>query len=89
MEDEVNQKEPMYLHAVVIDKGVGIAEAKKSAQKIMNKKRQGLMLEDEKYFRFRNIPKTYFDKKTFKSHKINESVTLVFGKLKDKTPKIE
>jgi hypothetical protein len=69
------------LHAVIIDKDIPLAKAKKTASSII-KKETGFYRKTEDSIRFRNIPKTKFKEDSFKSKKINESVTLVFGKLK-------
>lgn len=73
--------EKLYLHAVIIDKSIGLVDAKKSARKIMDKAIGMYRATDESY-RFRNIPKKYFKTGSFRAKKINDKVTLVFGHLK-------
>ena len=72
----------LYLHAVVIDKSVGLSNALKMFHKISQSKKKGY-LETEDSFRFKNIDKNKFDPTTFRSKKINDQVTLVFGHLKE------
>ena len=70
------------LHAVVI-KNMGIEEAQKIAQDIIKNKKKGFVrMTKAGSLRFRNIPKTKFKPRTFKTKKINENVSLVFGELK-------
>lgn len=58
-----------------------LAEAKKIAKDIMNKK-PGYFRRTKTSIRFRNIPKTRFEKKTFRTKVVNKNVHLVFGKIK-------
>ena len=70
------------LHAVIIkkkgyDKNDAVAESAKF------KTEKGLFMRETKLsYRFRNIPKTKFEPKTFRTKKINKNVSLVYGKLK-------
>ena len=73
----------LYLHAVVIKKEVGIKEAMKMAADIIKDKHKTFFRETQDSYRFRNIPKTQFDVKSFRTKKINDKVSLVFGHLKD------
>ena len=77
------EPEKMYLHAVIVDKSVGLVDAKKIARKIMEKSRLGMYRVDEESFRFRNIPKNKFKYDSFRSKKINDTTTLVFGHLRE------
>ncbi len=73
---------PLVLHAVLINKDVGLEKAKKMAQDIIKDKKKSYYRETENTFRFKNIPKTKFESSTFKSKKINKDITLIFGELK-------
>jgi len=70
------------LHAIIIkkkgyDKNDAVVEAAKF------KTSKGLFMRETKLsYRFRNIPKTKFEPKSFRSKKINKNITLVYGKLK-------
>lgn len=77
------EKEPLYLHAVIFDKSVGIGYARKHARKIMEKEKVPKPMESEDSYRFKNIPRSYFKPDSFRSKKINETLTLVFGHLKE------
>lgn len=70
------------LHAVIIDKSIPLVKAKKIAQDIIKDKNKTFMRETSDSYRFRNIAKTKFDPKTFRSKVLNPNTTLVFGKLK-------
>ena len=69
------------LHAVLINKSLGYDLAFKEAQDII-KKKKFFHRETTNQYRFRNIPKQKFEPKTFRSHKVNKDITLVFGQLK-------
>ena len=75
-------KEPLYLHAVIFNKSVGIGYARKHARKIMQKVKVPKAYETEESFRFKNIPKSQFVPDSFRSKKIDDNLTLVFGHLK-------
>ena len=67
------------IHAVIIKKSIPFEEARKIASEIINNPNRKFYRETESSYRFRNIPKQQFNKKTFRSKKINENITLVFG----------
>jgi hypothetical protein len=70
------------LHAVII-KGLNTEEAQKIARDyIKNKKRKFSRITKSGSMRFRNVPKTKFIKKSFRTKIINPNVSLVYGKLK-------
>lgn len=70
------------LHAVIIKKPIKLEEAKKKAQDIIKDKSKSFYRETEDSYRFRNIAKTKFDAKTFRTKIINSQISLVFGKIK-------
>lgn len=70
------------LHAVVIDKKVPKLKAKTMAKDIIKNPNHTFMRETTTSYRFRNLPKTDFDPKSYRSKVINENVTLIFGRLK-------
>jgi hypothetical protein len=73
----------LYVQTVVIDKSVGIAAATKTFNKLMmNRHYKKGYRETEDSFRFKNIDKNKFDPTSYRSKKINDTVTLVFGHLK-------
>jgi hypothetical protein len=71
------------LHAVIIDKSIPLEKAK-TISKDYIKGDKSFYRETSESYRFRNIPKTKFDSKTFRSKKINDKITLVYGKLLEK-----
>jgi len=76
------------LHAVLIKSDMPMAEALKMAKEISGK-RKLFHRQTKMHHRFRNIPKTKFEKKSFRSKKINDNITLVFGKLKPEFKHLE
>jgi hypothetical protein len=73
-------RKKMVLHAVVIHKTIPLVKAREIAQQFIKDKKKKFMREETNTYRFRNIPKTKL--KGFKSHKVNDDITLVFGLLK-------
>ena len=69
------------IQTIIIKKSVPLDEAVRKAKDI-SKKKKILMRELKQTYHFRNIPKTKFEKKTFRSKQINPEITLVFAKLK-------
>ena len=72
---------PYEIQVAIIKKGVGLEKAKKIAEEIL-KKDNAFMRETEDTYRFRNLPKTKFKSDTFRTKKINDKVSLVFGERK-------
>jgi hypothetical protein len=70
------------LHAVIIDKRIPLEKAKEIAQGIIKNKNRTFYRLTENSYRFRNIPKQKFKPETFRSKKINDDITLIFGDLK-------
>ena len=68
------------LHAVVIDKKIPIPEARKISQDFIKNKNKKFMREETNTYRFRAEPKQKFN--DFRSKKINDDITLVYGKYK-------
>lgn len=70
------------LHTIVIKKPIELNEAQKIASDIINNKNRKFYRETDSSFRFRNIPKTKFLKKSFRTKQITPNISLIFGKLK-------
>ena len=68
------------LHAVIVKKPVSLEDAKKEASKIIKNKK--FFRETNSSYRFRNIPKQKFEKKSFRTEVINPNLSLIFGKPK-------
>lgn len=67
------------LHAVIIKKPYDLEKAKQTAANIIKDKKKKFYRETDNSYRFRNIPKTKFVKKSFRTKKINDSISLIFG----------
>ena len=69
------------LHTVIFKKPIDYNDAKKSAKKILKNK---ILKERETStsYRFINIDKDFFYKKSFRTKKINKNLSFVFGILK-------
>ena len=66
------------LQVVIVKKELGLEKAKKIAHDII--KRDDIMMRETKdSYRFRNILKTKFKLDSFKTKKVNENISLVFG----------
>ena len=79
-EDFNNEK--YKLHAVIIKSSVPFEEAQKMAQDIIKDKKKTFYRLTTKSYRFRALPKTKFNKSSFRTKKINKDISLVFGELK-------
>ena len=75
-------KDGFVLHAVIVKKPIGIDELHK-IQKDFIKGNKHFIRETKQSYRLRNIPKTKFIKKSYRSKIISQSphITLIFGKL--------
>jgi hypothetical protein len=79
---------PYAIHAVLINKSVPFKQAFEQAQGII-KKNKFFHRETTNKYRFRNIPKTKFIPKTYRSKKVNKDITIVFGELKPEHKHLE
>lgn len=70
------------LHAVIIKKPIELNEAQMIASKIINNKNRKFFRETNDSYRFRNISKQKFIKKSFRTKIINPKISLIFGQLK-------
>lgn len=78
----MTDNKPFYaLHSVNIKKTIPYEEALNHALNITNKKNL-FHRETKNIYRFRNIPKTKFNPKTYRTKKVNKNISLVFGELK-------
>jgi len=69
------------LHAVIIKKPYKLEDAKVEVKKFIPENKH-YFRETNNSYRFRNIPKQKFEKKTFRTKKISPNLSLIFGKLK-------
>ena len=70
------------LQAIVIDKSVPFEDAFVMAQQIIKNTHKLFYRETEHSWRFRNLPKTQFVVGSYKSKRVNDVMTLVYGVLK-------
>jgi hypothetical protein len=68
------------LHAVIVKKPKTLEEAQEIAKHFIKNKKYHR--ETTQSYRFRNFPKNQFEPGSYKSKKLNEHTTLVFGKHK-------
>jgi hypothetical protein len=68
------------LHAVVVKKPTDLKDAQSIADKFIKNVNRHFVRDTKSSFRFRNIPKQKFNK--FKTKKINDKISLIFGELK-------
>jgi len=73
---------PYGLHAVIIKKPYNLEDAKQKAQEFIKDKKKKYYRETSASYRFRNISKQKFKPKTFRTKKINNEISLIFGELK-------
>jgi hypothetical protein len=83
------------LHAIIFKKPYDLEKAKFVAQKIIknpefSRTESSSSLRGKKFFRetsssyrFRNYPKNYFKKKSFRTKKVNDEMSLIFGDVKN------
>ena len=70
------------LHAIIFKKPNNIQTVIEHSQQFTHKKSIPFIRETNTSFRVRNIPKTKFISKTFRTKKINKEISLIFGELK-------
>ena len=68
------------LHAVLVATVLGLKKAREEAQKFIKDDNKTFYRTTANQYRFRNIPKQKFS--DFKAKKINDKITLIFGKKK-------
>jgi hypothetical protein len=81
--------EKFALHTVIIKKPYNLEEAKKISQDFIKDKKKNFYRETTKSYRFRNIAKTKFINKSFKTKKINKDISIVLGQLKPENAQLE
>lgn len=71
------------LHAIVFRKPITREKLEQDTRSILKKKKIPFIRETEQSFRVRNIPKTKFISKSFRTKVVNPEISLIFGKLKE------
>lgn len=74
-------KDNYALHAVIIKKPIELEKAKEEAKQFIKDKEY--FRETSTSYRFRNIPKQKFLKSKYRTKKINDKISLIYGKLKE------
>ena len=69
------------IHAVIVKKPIDLHKAKQISQDIIQNKNRTFYRETDKSYRFRNIPKTKFIKKSYRTQKVNDYISIIYGKL--------
>lgn len=69
------------IHAVIIKKPIDLNEAKRISQDFIKNKNRTFYRETNSSYRFRNIPKTKFIKDSYRTQKINNYISVIYGKL--------
>jgi hypothetical protein len=72
----------LHIHSVNVRNTVPLEDARRMAREIMNTKKDRYHRETKNYIRFRNIPKTKFQPKSYVTKNVNKDVQIIFGKLK-------
>ena len=84
-----NTNDKIALHAIIIKKPCNLEEAQEIAQDFIKDRNKKFYRETKNYYRFRNIPKTRFMPKCYKTKKINKNVSIIIGKLKPQYEHLE
>ena len=84
-----NTNDKLALHAILIKKPCNLEEAQATAQEFIKDRKKKFYRETKNYYRFRNIPKTHFMPKFYKTKKINKNVSIIIGKLKPESEHLE
>jgi hypothetical protein len=71
------------IHSIKIKKQIPIEEQLEHVRNITKSNKNRMMKEMKNHNNYRIIPKTKFNKGSFRAKKINKDITLVFGTLKD------
>lgn len=78
------------LQAVIFKKPIwNLEKASDEIDKYIHDKKKHFYRETKQSYRFRNIPKQKFIKKTFKTKKLDNGVSLIMGQLKDEHSHLE
>ena len=71
------------IHAVKVSKKLPIDQALEHFQNIVKNNKKSYYKEMKNHYNFRNIPKTKFEAKSYRTKKVNKDISIVFAKLKD------
>ncbi len=71
------------IYQVIIKKPIEYKDAYNISQTYLQNKKKKQFKENDKLFKFKNIPRTKFKTKSFVNKKINKQVSMIIGELKD------
>ena len=71
------------IHSIKIKKEIPLEKQLEHVRNITKSNKNRMMKEMKNHNNYRIIPKTRFDKTSFRTKKINDKISIVFGKLKD------
>jgi hypothetical protein len=86
---EENDKKYYALHAVIFKKPYDIEKAQEEVNNYIKDKKKHFYRETKASYRFRNLPKSKFIKKTFKTKNLKNGVSLIMGELKGENKHLE
>lgn len=67
------------LHSIVIKKPITMSQVRQIEHHIMKDKKNRFTRETKQSIRVRIVPKTKFVKKSFRTHKVNKQISLIYG----------
>ena len=85
----MENSDKLALHAILIKKPCPLETAQEVAQEFIKDNKKKFYRETKNYYRFRNIPKSHFIPKYYKTKKINNKVSIIIGKLKPEFEHLE
>ena len=75
--------EKLHIHSIKINKQVPVEQQLEHVKNITKSNKNRMMKEMKNHNNYRIIPKTKFNKDSFRTKKINPQISIVFGTLKD------
>ena len=76
------EQKKFYVYLVEIDRSIGIADAKRLSNKLLQAKRCKPYGETDTHYKFKNLPRYLFDPESFKRYTYSSIATIVYGQLK-------
>jgi hypothetical protein len=68
-----------YLYTVIVKKPISLEDAREWAQHYIQCRKRKFYYDEPDCYRFKNMPRNFFAKKSLKTKKINDFVELVYG----------
>jgi hypothetical protein len=85
----MENSDKLALHAILIKKPCPLETAQEVSREFIKDNKKKFYRETKNYYRFRNIPKSHFMPKCYKTKKINNKVSIIIGKLKPEYEHLE